>query len=224
MHVVPQPARFFEQVPDGNVKKLVHALGTIEALVHGLIAGEIPSEGYTLADLMTFAKTAVAGQREADPFALPGSWALVESIEGMGQEARQDFIMRPTWLVTAVLAHIRTCHPGTADQVPGLDAAVRAGARFSVLNHLRGHGYEAMDEALAGVRLFGECGLIAYAVTRPGEFPEFLTCLVELEAHCRQALATLPAEPGWGEPSGPALRQALGLLAPVAGLGARAGT
>ncbi len=175
-----RPARAFQHARSHSLEKIVPLLHGLEALHERLVTGAVPGPAYTLDDLEAFVRSAVAGQRGADGFARAGTWALPPD-GAIPKEARHEFIMLPTLLVSSILAWFRLHHPARAAAVPGFDEALRAGLTYSVINGLHGPGTYGRDDALVALRLFARSGLTRLVLAEPDLCPELPALLRELK-------------------------------------------
>lgn len=187
----------------------------LDALVDGIASGAIPGPAYSLEALVTFAKSAVEGQRGEEGFARGGSWAVTPNNQHMPGDARHDFIMRTTWQVLTVLTWLRQHRPEAAAGVAGLDQAIQRGLGYGLLNRLTGHGYGSDDATLEALRLFGRSGLIALVEQEPGYCPELREILRELKRTFAEDLGRVGDDAAFGARTRATCREALEWLAGV---------
>jgi len=193
-----QPAREYRWSLSHDLDA-VHALsGELQALFDGLASGDLPGPAYRLDDLVAFARTAVARQRDGEAFARDGSWAVTPDGDDMPKDARHDFIMRTTWYVVAILTWLRQRHPEAAAAVPGLDRAIQRGLGYGLMNDLDGPGYYGGDATLEVLRLFDQCGLSALVERDPGFHPALRALLREHKRRYADALPTAGDDGAFG--------------------------
>lgn len=211
-----QPAREYRWSRSHGLDAVLALSGELQALFDGLASGDLPGPGYQLEDLVAFARTAVARQRDGEAFARDGSWAVTPDGDDMPKDARHDFIMRTTWYVVAILTWLRQHHPEAAAAVPGLDRAIQRGLGYGLMNGLVGPGTYGADATLEALRLFDQCGLTALVAREPAFCPELHRLLREHRDAYAAAFETAGDDGTWGQVTRADCREALRWLGPMA--------
>lgn len=193
-----QPAREFRWSRRHDLGAVLALSGELEVLFDGLARGELPAPHYRLEDLVAFARTAVARQRDGQAFARDGSWAVTPDGEEMPKGARHDFIMRTTWYVLASLVWLRQHHPAAAAAVAGLDQAIQRGLDYGLMNGIVGPGCYGGDATLEALRLFEQSGLTRLVEQDPAFRPGLHDLLRELKRGYAEALPTAGDDGAFG--------------------------
>ena len=121
-----------------------------------------------------------------------GSFGLIEA-KGLPNEARIDFIDRPTYLVAAIL--MREYLAGNEEATDSLKRALA----FSAKTKFAGHGYEAESTLIDSLKIFIKGGLPHFLKEQTGFSPEF-HLLVHNHLHrLTEYLSNRQSSGLWGE-------------------------
>lgn len=171
--------------------------------------GSIPSDAYTLGDLENYLRSLVTGQRGSLGRTIPGSWGVVPNDEGMGADARVDFIYQPTYIATATLSRALCEYPLTALSISGYAESLRSGMDFCSKRRLQGHGYGGDEGAIQALQILS-MGKIPWLLTRhPNASPELKDAIDAVTRNFVTRLETGTAQGVWGEDYSEGFRAAL---------------
>lgn len=164
-----------------------------------LDAGSIFSrETYSVSMFKQLLESLITGQRESLGRTKPGSWSIVPNDDGMDSDVRVDYILTPTYLVTAILGRTLCEYPLLALSIPGYEQALKKGMLFCSYRNLAGHGYD-MERGMAKALSILALGKIPWLLERHKKFcPELYHAICDATRQMKKMLDTGTAKDAWG--------------------------
>ena len=114
----------FKTEASHDVDEMLKLVNDMETFLNILANKEIPDD-----DITASCESLIDGQRNDIKGLKKGSWAVSPDIDGMGSDARMDFIFFPTFIAIAILTLVKTDHPALTEGLYGLNSAMKKGYR-----------------------------------------------------------------------------------------------
>ena len=199
-----------DQVDIGAMRAVVDSMmELLEALDEGLVPD---NADYTIDDLAAYVDSLVCGQRGSLGQVKPGSWGVAPDDDGMGSDARVDFVFRPTYIAVATLSRVLCDFPLIALGITGYHAALLNGMTFCSYRGLQGHGYDADDGAIDALRVLS-LGKVPWLLGRhPSACPELKAAIDGVADDMARRLLAGTTVGAWGKDYSEGFRSALETL------------
>lgn len=212
---LPRSFVIAKKVDTTHMGKLV---ADMQRLLEAFACGELPNERYTRKHLQDYCRSLIENQRGELTWASDssrvkeGSFCVAPDAEGMGSDARVDFIMFPTYIAVALLTRFLLTYPEEAGAIPSFKEGLRLGMVFSSYQELRGHGYDSEREMFDALDILKLGRVPEYLSRYPDACPELAEVLRQVADQARDAIKTGKTKGGWNEDYSKEYHRALDIL------------